>query len=394
MAVYYKSRRVMPFMNLKPLHILVVGGGIAGIMLALLSERRAFKVTLIEKSKEWRPVVGAITLTLNGVRLLKEIGLFPAIEARSNEIRNINIADEQGEILSSFNLDGYADYAKTVTILRHDLHNILLSHLHTTAVHLDTTFSSIENDDNKVKVTLSNGHQQYYDAVVGCDGINSTVRKAVFGKRSNKYAGYSSWRFIANNLPQPHSDTITEMWGNGKRFGIVPVSENSVHCFASVNTTKNYVAYSNISIAAFKNLFTDFGGPVPGIMASLEEGHELMYNDLEDVPLQKYHKGRVILMGDAAHGMTPNLTQGAALAIEDAFLLVNKLTHTSKVEKDLAAFHLERSKRVFAVQRKSNLLGRIGQLKTPALCGLRNFCWKNIPDKWIQNDLKNLLVSR
>ncbi len=381
-------------MNSKPLHVLIVGGGIAGVMLALLSERKSFKVTIIERSKEWKPVGGAITLTLNGVRLLKEIGLLDEIELRSNEIRNINIADEQGKILSSFNLDEYAGYAKTLTILRHGLHDILLSHLRETTVHLNTIFTSIENARDKVKVVLNNGSTEYYDLVVGCDGINSSVRKAVFGKRANKYAGYSSWRFIANNIQEMDNTTITEMWGNGKRFGIVPLSRNSVHCFASVNTVKNYEANSAISVDAFKGLFASFGGQVPEIMGSLKQQNELLYNDLEDVPLQKYHRGRVILIGDAAHGMTPNLTQGAALAIEDAFLLSKILSQATDVEKGFDEFYNERRKRVFAVQRKSNLPGRIGQINAPVLCGLRNFCWKRIPDRWIQNDLKNLLVAQ
>ncbi|MBC7553644.1 MAG: FAD-dependent monooxygenase [Taibaiella sp.] len=375
-----------------PLKLLVVGGGIAGIMLAILLERKGYNITLVEQSKQWKPIGGGITLTLNGVRILQETGLLSAIEPYVNEIRNINITNQQGKRLSSFNLDEYAvSYAGTLTLLRHDLHNALVGRLSSTNVCLGTSCTAITDEGDKVRVSFTNHQTCDYDLVVGADGINSFVRRSIFCTTSNKYSGYASWRFIVTGVAVPQN-TLTEMWGVGKRFGIVPLSGNKVHCFASLNTLENSAANSNISINDFKALFAGFGGYVPKLIDALEDNSKLMYNDLEDVYLEKYHKGRIVLIGDAAHGMTPNMTQGASMAIEDAVVLAAKLTDKSVVERSLERFQAARSSRTRSVQKKSNLLGKIGQLNNPHLCRLRNYCWQRIPDRWIQNDLKNLLV--
>ncbi|GAB3328074.1 FAD-dependent monooxygenase [Larkinella ripae] len=376
-----------------PLAILVIGGGISGLLSAILQERNGHRVTLIEKSDEWKPVGGGITLTLNGVRLLKSLGFMPQIERCANEIRTITIADRVGRTLSSFHLDDYAaSYAKTVTIFRPHLHQILLNGLTTTHVQLGTGFRAIEQLPDQAAVTFTDGTTGRYDLVLGCDGINSAVRSALFPTATIKYAGYSSWRFVAPDVGDLDYSTVTEMWSTGQRFGIVPLTENRVHCFASVNTGKNSVENRGISVPAFRKIFSGFGGYVPQLMATLKQSSDLIYNDLEDVHVKKWYKGRVLLMGDAAHGMTPNMTQGASLAIEDAWVLATQLARCATPETALSAFYNARKKRVNAIQRKSNLLGKIGQISTPALCNLRNYCWKRIPDRWIQNDLKKLLA--
>ncbi len=377
-----------------PLNVLVVGGGIAGVMLAILLERKGHAVTIIEQSKEWRPVGGGITLTLNGVKILKDLGLLNEIRSKANEIRNINIADQQGKILSSFNLDEYsASYAPTFTILRSDLHQILIGQLQRCRIHLNTVFTSIKNEGDTVKVVWSDGVTRHYDLVAGCDGINSAVRKHLFTDAANEYSGYASWRFLAHGVVAGDGHTITEMWGNGKRFGIVPLTGDTVHCFASVNTLKNNKPYSNIGLPEFKELFESFGSVVSQLIGAVKTSADLMYNDLEDVSAAAWHKGRVVLVGDAAHGMTPNMTQGASMAIEDACVLAGRLYGRDTIEEDIAAYYNARKVRVCAIQKKSQLLGKIGQISNPVLCGLRNFFWENVPDKWIQNDLKNLLVS-
>ncbi len=376
-----------------PIDILIVGGGIAGLMLSIMLERKGYNITLVEQATEWKPIGGGITLTLNGVKILQDIGLLDVILPYANEIRHINITDQQGKKLSSFNLDGYAvSYAKTFTVLRHDLHSALIRRLANTRVCLGTSCTAIINEGNKVKVSFTNKQSGIYDLVVGCDGINSFVRRTLFSNNVNKYCGYASWRFIAVGV-EVQQNTLTEMWGVGKRFGIVPLRDNKVHCFASVTALQNSAANRNISVGDFKGLFSGFAGYVPDLINALKKNSDLMYNDLEDVCLKKYYKGRVVLIGDAAHGMTPNMTQGASMAIEDAIVLAENLTDRSAIEKSLEHFQAARWHRTRSVQKKSNLLGKIGQLDNSYLCRLRNYSWQRIPDRWIQNDLRNLLVN-
>jgi len=377
-----------------PIKTLIIGGGIAGVVLAILLERKGHVVTIAEQSREWLPVGGGITLTLNGVRVLQGLGLLDGIAACANEVHRINITDRNGTLLSSFNLDRFsASYAKTYTIHRAALHNLLLSHLHTTTVLLNTTFTNITDTGDKVDVTFNNSVSDHYDMVAGCDGINSSVRARIFPSSENKYAGYGSWRFVAHNVATGDEHILTEMWGRGKRFGIVPLGNGTVHCFASMTCKQNSIANKNISIDDFRKTFSDFGTTVQQLTNTITTTAELIYNDLEDVQIHEWHSGRIVLVGDAAHGMTPNLTQGASMAIEDACVLADTLSSAGNVAQDVAHYYGIRKGRVAAIQKKSRQLGMIGQLNNPVLCALRNQCWRCIPDKWIQNDLANLLVA-
>lgn len=377
------------------LNVLIVGGGIAGLTMAILLRKKNIHAELIERCGAWKPVGGGITLTLNGVKLLADIGLLPEIEKHSCVIKNINIANRHNRMLSTFNVHKYAgSFAKTLTIARSDLHEVLLKNANGTVIHLDRCFQHMEHINGKVKVTFNNGPEQYYDLVIGCDGIHSSVREKMFAGAKLKYSGYACWRFVVDNTTGISNETLTEMWGKGKRFGIVPLPGNKVHCFASVNAPAGYKNFQDIGLPQFKKLFKDFGGAVPALLNSLEEDeHALMYNDLEDIHLNNWQNGRIILIGDAAHGMTPNLTQGASMAIEDACVLAEQLSGSDTVEEALKAFCGQRQNRVRTIQRRSRLLGKIGQVRTGALAGLRNYCWKMIPDAWIQNDFEKLLLT-
>ncbi len=386
-AIYHKTHSAPP-------RVLIVGGGIAGIVSAILLEQQGFETTLIEQRPDWKPVGGGITLTMNGARVLQRLGLMADIRQHANAIRNINITGQDGRLLSSFGLEEYtASYAGTYTILRSALHRILISRLRHTEVLLGTTFEQIGHAAGGVEVALENGTTDRYDLVIGCDGIHSAVRAKLFPNARSRFSGYASWRFVVSGVGGICHDTLTEMWGYGKRFGIVPLGDNTVHCFAAANTSRHCEAYRSISIESFRRLFSGFRGLAPRLLDAVNQSEDLMYNDLEDIHLPQWHEGQVVLLGDAAHGMTPNMTQGASLAIEDAYCLAHKLAVSDSMTGALAAFYHARKDRVAAIQRRSHLLGAIGQVENKVLCNIRNYCWRRVPDRWIQNDLKKLLIN-
>lgn len=375
-------------------HVLIIGGGISGILLAILLERGNYDVTIVERNTDRRPAGGGITLTLNGIHALRSLGLLDDVMLYGNEILTINIADAGGVALSSFDLSSYAaTYAPTLTILRTDLHNVLFAHLQRTRLYMGVTYRNIAEHEKGVEVVLTNGHTGVYDLVVGCDGIHSSLRQHLFPGSDTAYAGYSCWRFVVNNAPCVDHTVITEMWGRGKRFGIVPLGNGRVHCFASTNTHAHDAGNKEISLAAFRALFSEFGGAVPDLLCAMNDTTEMWYNDLEDIRLPNWQKGRTVLLGDAAHGMTPNMTQGASMAIEDVITLAAAIQGNSDIGAAPAQYFHARKNRVGAIQRRSWMLGRIGQVENKALCTLRDLCWRCIPDSWIQNDMKELLVK-
>ena len=374
--------------------VLIIGSGIAGLCLAFLLEQMGVYAEIVERATECKPVGGGITLTLNGMKLLNKMGLDLLVEEKGLVINSIKITNALNHTLSIFDVAQYADsFAKTVTIHRAELHQVLINKLSNTTINYNTTFSTIEQVGEKVKVVFSNGRVGCYDLVVGCDGMHSSLRKYLFEKHKVNYAGYACWRFVCDAIGIEYpKDELTEMWGNGKRFGIVPLKNNLVHCFASFNT-RHPENFRQISVDKFRSLFSAFGGQVPLLLNKVNNKTKLLFNELEDVHVKKWSSGKIILIGDAAHGMTPNLTQGASMAIEDAFYLCNILKEGKPIIESLDRFEQLRQDRVSRIQHRSALLGKIGQWQSPFLVSIRNFCWKKMPNKWIQKDFEKLLIK-
>jgi 2-polyprenyl-6-methoxyphenol hydroxylase-like FAD-dependent oxidoreductase len=379
-----------------PVRVLIVGGGIAGLILAQLLERSdRFSVEIIERCPGWKSLGGGITLTLNGMKLLYDIGIGKTVEDRGVTIKRIDVTNSRDGLLSSFNLEPYENaFAKTLTILRADLHDILREGLTRTSVFFNTTFIKISEEETQSLVVFSDGRSGRYDLIVGCDGMYSSLRQSFFADSRLRYSGYVCWRFVCDANDIDYSgDCLKEMWGKGKRFGIVPVNGNRIHNFACINSGTPR-KFEGISIQEFKLLFAEFRGPVPEILGSLKNDDKMIFNKLEDVYVDNWVKGNMVLVGDAAHGMTPNLTQGASMAIEDAVCLYKALETGNETVTSLAAFFEARKRRVHSVQRRSTLLGKIAQLQSPVLSRIRDYGWKNIPDKWIQKDFENLLIRK
>jgi len=376
----------------RPLNILVVGGGIAGLSAALMLERSGHQTEIIEQSDRWQSFGGGITLMCNGMTLLDRLGLGDPVRSGGRIIQSIRIADARDQTLSRFNVHQYAGtLAPTVTIHRHDLHVALRARLRFSNVRFAMTVRSLERLGDQMRAVFSDGTSRCYDLVVGSDGLHSSVREFVSPSRV-RYAGYVCWRFICSGDGLPFErDGLVEMWGVGKRFGIVPLSQDRIHCFAAVNAGRPETLRST-AVGDFRLLFREFGGMVPQLLERLPGPGQLWFAPIEEVKVTGWVRDRVVLIGDAAHGMTPNLTQGASLAIEDAECLSRVIDAAGCLDEGLRAYREERWKRVGAIRRRSALLGRVGQWQSPVLAGLRNFCWKKMPDRWLQKDFENILI--
>lgn len=373
--------------------VLIVGGGIAGIILAILLERDGHNVTIVERAPEIKPVGGGITLTMNGVAMLRRMGLMQGLTPYLHKINRINIDAARFGTLSSFKLDDAKGQREVFSILRSDLHSFLISQLRSTDLREGTSVHLFSQSKDGVSVTFSNGINEWYDIVAGCDGINSATRASLFGDTGRSYAGYASWRFLAVNDGVYDSSLITEVWGIGKRFGIVPLPGGMVHCFAAVNCSDGCEENRMVDASAFRSMFKGFGSAADNFVAQVTDNAQLMYNDLEDIRLSEWYHGRVVLVGDAAHGMTPNLTQGASMAMEDSWVLATALRYEESVQEAFAWYFSCRRRRVLAIQKRSWRFGKVAQLTSPLLCRLRDLCWKCIPDKWLQGDLEKMLVE-
>jgi 2-polyprenyl-6-methoxyphenol hydroxylase-like FAD-dependent oxidoreductase len=210
------------------------------------------------------------------------------------------------------------------------------------------------------------------DLVVGADGIRSTVRGAVTSAPGPAYAGYVGWRAVTTFSDPSLAETVSETWGCGYRFGLVPLGGGRLYWFVSEASSEPAEPALHRSKHEFQRLVEGWHGPIEAAVSSTTA------NSIEGLgiyhlpPLERWSAGRVTLVGDAAHAITPDVSQGASLALEDGYVLAASLRERSDVIDALRRYEARRRKRAVAIARLSRQLGRIAQTNRPVLCRLRD----------------------
>ncbi len=371
------------------MRVLIVGGGIGGLTLAAALKQKGIQAELVERAAAWAPVGAGIVLGLNAMKVLGRIGLASAVAKRGLEVAVARVADARGRTLSGLDFRTLPNgLGRAYALHRAALHEGLLTGVDPACIRLNTTVKAIEQKGDCVMAQLSDGTLHEFDAVIGADGIRSVVRWFTFGETYLDYSGYTCWRFVARGEFK-NADTW-EMWGRGRRFGVVPLGDGKVYCFGTLNAPQNDPTKRNISLDEFKSLFSTFEGPAPEMLASITSADQLLWNDLEEICLDTWVKGRVALLGDAAHAMTPNMGQGAAMAIEDAYVLADELAKSQEVPAALTRYEERRRKRVDFIQTRSRRIGQVAQWESAAACAARNFLARMAPDSVTRNAIAQL----
>jgi 2-polyprenyl-6-methoxyphenol hydroxylase-like FAD-dependent oxidoreductase len=363
--------------------VLIVGGGIAGLGLACALRRAGIAWELVERAPAWAPVGAGIVLGVNAMRVMRRLGLDDEIRARGHELAEMAITDAREVVLARTNLAALAArFGPSVAIHRATLHGVLAKAAGD-GVRLGTTLTSLEPGPERVRARAEDGAEGEYALVVGADGLRSLTRSQLFGDVAPTYAGYTCWRLVAE---RPSGFTrAQEMWGRGRRFGIVPIDDGSrVYCFAVANAPAGTPDPEDGRVERFRRRFAGFAGPVPAVLEQVVRPEQLIHNDLEEVVQRPWHRGRAVLVGDAAHGMTPNMGQGAAMALEDVAVLGELLGGGAALEGDLEsvlrAWRERREPRVRWVQDQSRRIGRVAQWEGRLACALRNGLARLLPD--------------
>lgn len=373
---------------MSPPRVLIVGGGIAGLAIAGGLARAAIPCELVERADRWQPVGAGIVLGVNAMRVMRSLGLAEAVADRGERLGAGAITDAQGRELGASDFRVLEDeLGPTIALHRADLHEALLAGAEGVPMALGTSVDSLAADEHGVAVRLTDGREQRYELVVGADGIRSRVRELLFGEVPLAYAGYTCWRLVVRLAGDAR---MREMWGRGKRFGVVPIGGGRTYCFAVANAPRGEADPEPGRLERFRARFAEFGGQVPEVLAALERPDELIHNDLEELPACPWYRGHTLLVGDAAHALTPNMGQGAAMALEDAMVLVELLASGRPVPETLRALVQRRESRVRWVQSQSRRIGRLGQLESPLLCGLRNALLRLVPNSASTNALRRM----
>jgi 2-polyprenyl-6-methoxyphenol hydroxylase-like FAD-dependent oxidoreductase len=338
--------------------ILIAGGGIAGLTAAIALRQRGFSPELVEREPIWRAVGAGIALQPNAMRVLTRLGVGTAVECAGATLRRFKFCTDQREVLAEIDLaELWKGVGPFVGVERIQLHDALLRELKDTPCRLGAWITSLEQKNGCVSVRLKDGRSEDFDLVIGADGVGSTVRSLALGDAAPSYIGQMVWRSLAP-IRRETPEEVQFWLGDGCFFGLFPVSSKHTYGFGYINEPQRRRDPTPGRLARLRERFAGFGGLVKTYLASLERDEQIHCAAIESLELAHWRKGRVVLIGDAAHASSPMMGQGGCMAIEDAAVLAELLQSSKSVEDALDAYALRRRSRVDWVQSRSGMLGQ------------------------------------
>jgi 2-polyprenyl-6-methoxyphenol hydroxylase-like FAD-dependent oxidoreductase len=333
--------------------VLIVGGGIGGLSLAAALHRRGFSAEIVERSPEWRTSGTGIGVLANGVRMLRALDVAEPVIAAGARLRRWKYCNAVGEVLCETDLEelwGSSD--PCIGIERGPLQEALLQAAAEVPVRLGVGPTGLSQDEGTVRVDFDDGSRDAYDLGVGADGIHSTVRSLAFGGPSARYAGQVVWRSVVPVIPRGVEDMVVVM-GEGCFFGLVPIGGGRTYGFAGLDSAEPLEDPVEGRLSRVRSLFEHLRGPVPEYLDALKSDDQLRYDVIEWVDAERWHTGRVLLIGDAAHASPPHMGQGGCMAMEDAVVLADCLDNAQSVQDALDAYVTRRRPRTEWVQEQS-----------------------------------------
>ena len=353
-------------MRLDSLHVVVAGGATGGAGAALLLARAGARVTVLEKVAEPRAVGAGIAIAENGMAVLESLGLRPAIERVARQARGARVVDVHGRTL----LAPPEPAPRMWTLRRATLQGILLDAL-AAEPRVECRFGT-EVADARADGTVdargeAGGERLRADLVIGADGVHSRVRECgAFGARQRP-PGIAYVR----TLVEPGCAQNVEAWTPAGLFGSFDV-DDATYLFASAGTAACRDAVAARDLDAFRAAWARAYPPAAEMLARVATWDDFIVNRVLRVDCARWHDGRLVLLGDAAHAMAPNLGQGANSALVDAAVLLDELRRRPDLPAALAAYEARRRPAVKAVAGAAAALGAMAELTHPVARWMRD----------------------
>jgi 2-polyprenyl-6-methoxyphenol hydroxylase-like FAD-dependent oxidoreductase len=341
------------------MRIVIIGGGIGGLSLARELALRGIQSSVLERAAHLNPVGAGIIMNPNAMRVLERNGLADAVRAESWPYLTRETRDRRGRLLATRDYRPLYESGKlTEGALVHRAHllEVLCRSLPAGSVRFGAPVESVRDIEA--------------DLIVGADGIHSQVRRALFGEVTPRYMGYRSHRLIMDNVAGVQC--FTEYLGRGQRIGLVPISITKLYVWTTFNSPRS--ANPDVDLPRRFAQFTDEG--LRRLFAALPDPEAIITTEIEELWSADWVRlltdGAAVLLGDAAHAMTPNIGQGAGMAMEDAAVLAEELASGAEIEHALGNYARRRKPRVETVVRVSREVGKDGQRSFAPACWLRD----------------------
>ena len=345
--------------------VLVIGGGLAGAAVSTLLAEGGVGVHLVEAKSDVSVAGSGITLQGNALRELRNLGVWRQVQEKGFGFDSLGLRapDPAGTLIVEMPdvRSGGPDLPATVGMPRPELARILLDRAEEAGadVRLGTTVDRLEQDGDGVTATFADGATGRYDLVIGADGIRSWTRRQVGIDLETKATGMGIWRAFG---PRPESVTRTDLYYGGPAYiaGYCPTGENSLYAYIVEDVQDRSGLSPDEQLATMKQLAAAYHGPWDDIRETLDDPSRVNYTKFEThVLAAPWNRGRVVVIGDAAHSCPPTLAQGGAQALEDAAVLAELLLASDSLDDGLwDSFHARRVPRAQAVVEASNQLGQ------------------------------------
>ncbi len=361
---------------------IIIGAGIGGLTTAIALQQRNINVNIYESSPTLLPVGAGILVPPNAMAVMDKLGLVDAVITHGITISKLAIEDTKGKPISLTNASYQSETGKynTVAIHRGILQKILLEAIKPNTLITDKKCINTTQDHHETHAWFHDGTSHKSDFLIGADGLNSNIRKTLFPKVILRNANQLCWRGVANYSPgQKHQQQLTEVWGNGTRFGYVQINDNEVYWYATKKASllKNINDKNNTQY--LRKEFSEYSNTVLDIINSTKN-ESIITNHIHDLPPKSsWGRDRIILIGDAAHPTTPNLGQGGAQAIEDAWALTQHLTSSNSITKAFQHFYESRHTKANKIIQMSWKIGQASNISNKYLCSLRNLILSTAP---------------
>jgi 2-polyprenyl-6-methoxyphenol hydroxylase-like FAD-dependent oxidoreductase len=370
------------------MRILVAGGGLGGLATAIAVTRAGHEVEVFERAAQPAEVGAAVAVWPNGQRALTALGVerTPGFPVRSLQLRS-----RRNQLLMQVPIDQLrARYGYDLVMMhRAELQSTLLEALGRAAVHFSSEVVGFEQGGSNVAVYMASGERRQGDLLVGADGLRSEVRRALLADGAPRYSGATCWRGVT---PFAGFEGGAFNWvGVGGECGIFPLSDGRVYWLGVANRPERGVDGPGGRKADVAGVFAGWPAPMGAVIEATDE-KDILRNDLYDRrPIRAWSRGRVTMVGDAAHPMLPNAAQGACSALQDAAALGEMLAK-HPVGKALEEYEAQRVRRANVLIVQSRQTARLIQSTNPAVTAIRDFAMSHAPRGLLFRQLDALMA--
>jgi 2-polyprenyl-6-methoxyphenol hydroxylase-like FAD-dependent oxidoreductase len=349
--------------------VVVIGGGIGGLTTVLALRQAGIEVQAFEQAHNAdRTVIGGgMTLFQNAISVLRRLGVEKTLEGIGDEMGPMEHRAANGWRLARWPIEDIARETgyPAIALSRADLQRALVDAVGD-GVSTDAKLEKVIADTDGVTAVFADGREERADVLVGADGIRSKVRAELHGSDEPRYLGYAIWQAVIEEPAAlgPHADFVA-WWGPGSRMGFYRVGGGRVYWYTVENSPPGLPKPESGVREHLLGIARRYE-PIATALVEATDPAEISRSDVYDrPPLTQWGKGRVTLLGDAAHAMSFNIGQGACQAIEDAWTLRRHLTDRDDVPQALRAYESEREATTATLVGRARMVGRFGQLAAP-----------------------------